>query len=195
MRWRVVFKNELPHLAGRGADQTRVAAVWLHSCLLTKVSLITLHELADSHHLPIATYLWTEGTKSYSQASHLMRPHQYSLLYANTRIRHLRNRYRTFTKKTELFVVPVPGVFCCVSFIRVFFFFSVLLTSPSLFSYPYTYPIHFPSFSCATIHCSLSQLLFLPLLIYCIPVFTYPFYSLQPVTTLPLPLTHSPHAD
>jgi hypothetical protein len=42
---------------------------------------------------------------------------------SNTRIGHQRNNSRTFTKHTELFVV-VPGVFV----------FSVLLTSPSLFS-------------------------------------------------------------
>jgi hypothetical protein len=46
-----------------------------------------------------------------------------------------------------------------------FFLFPVLLTSSSLFSYPYSYPLHFPFF-CTTIHCSPSQILFLFLLIH-----------------------------
>jgi hypothetical protein len=52
-----------------------------------------------------------------------------------------------------------------------FFFIPILLTSPLLFSFPYSYSLHFPSFSCATIYCSPSQLLllFLHLLIYSFP--------------------------
>jgi hypothetical protein len=49
------------------------------------------------------------------------------------------------------------------------YFFSVLLTSPSLFSYPYSYSLHFPSFTYDIVHCSPSQLLFLPLLIHSPP--------------------------
>jgi hypothetical protein len=114
-------------------------------------------------------------TKCYSQVSHLGRPHQISHLYANTRVGCLRNNSRTLIK-TRLCVVPVPGVFCCVC-VCVWGGGSVLLTSPSLFSYPYSYPPHFPSFSCATIHCSPSQILFLPLLMYSIPIFTSLFYA------------------
>jgi hypothetical protein len=58
----------------------------------------------------------------------------------NTRTGCKRSKSRTFTEQTEFFVVAVPG-----------FIFSVLLTLPSLFSFPYSYPLHFPSFSCATI--------------------------------------------
>jgi hypothetical protein len=64
-------------------------------------------------------------------------------------------------------VVPEPHVFYCFS--TFFFFYSVLLTLSSLISYPYSYPLHFPSFSHTTIHCSPSQLLFLPLLIHSFP--------------------------
>jgi hypothetical protein len=56
---------------------------------------------------------------------------------------------RTFTKQTEHFVLVIPAL-------------SLLLSLPSLFSYAYSYPLHFPSFTCAMIHCSPSQLLFLP---------------------------------
>jgi hypothetical protein len=56
-----------------------------------------------------------------------------------------------------------------VVFLSFLFSFPVLLTSPSLFSYPYSFPLHFPPFSCVTIHCSPSQLLFLPLLIHSFP--------------------------
>jgi hypothetical protein len=50
------------------------------------------------------------------------------------------------------------------------FLLFVLFTLTSLFSYSYSYPFHFPSFCCATIHCSPSQLLFLPLLIHAFPL-------------------------
>jgi hypothetical protein len=76
------------------------------------------------------------------------------------------------------------------------YLFFVLLTLTSLFSYPYSYPLHFLSFSCATIHCSPSQLLFLPLLIHSLPLSSPPSHRLpQLVNTLPLPPTHSPPAD
>jgi hypothetical protein len=55
-------------------------------------------------------------------------------------------------------------------------FFPVLLPSPSLFSCLYFYPLHFPSFSYATIHCSSSQLLFLLLLTHSLPIFISPSY-------------------
>jgi hypothetical protein len=77
--------------------------------------------------------------------------------------------------------------FCC--FCTYFF---VLLTLPSLFSYPYSYLLHFPSFSCATIHCSPSQLLFLPLLIHSLPIFassSYPSPSCHQTTPPPCTLT------
>jgi hypothetical protein len=57
------------------------------------------------------------------------------------------------------------------------FFIPALLNSPSLFTYPYSYPLHFPSFFCATIHCSPSQLFFLTLLIYSFPCLQVPLLS------------------
>jgi hypothetical protein len=83
-----------------------------------------------------------------------VRPYQSLCLDANTKIRCLRNNSRTFTIRLNFLLSP-----------SWLFFKSALLASPSLFSCPYSYPLHFPSFSCATIHCSPSQLFFLPLLI------------------------------
>jgi hypothetical protein len=53
---RAVFKTELLPLAGGGADQT-VTAEKQCSCHLVKTmtALITLYELADFPHLPVAT--------------------------------------------------------------------------------------------------------------------------------------------
>jgi hypothetical protein len=50
------------------------------------------------------------------------------------------------------------------------FFIPILITPSSIFSYPYSHPLHSPSFCCTTIHCSPSQLLFLPLLIHSFPL-------------------------
>jgi hypothetical protein len=77
---------------------------------------------------------------------------------ANTRIECQRNKSRTFTKHTKHFAAAVSG------------FFSVLLTLSSLFSDHYPYLYQFPSFLCTKIHCSPSQLLFLPLLIHSLPL-------------------------
>jgi hypothetical protein len=108
----------------------------------TTTALTTLHKLADSYHLQMQITLRTEGIKYYSQASYLVKPHQSSNLYANTRIICLRNNSRTFTKKLNfllsLFLFVVFVFFC------VWIFFSVLLTSPTLFSYSYSYPLTFP---------------------------------------------------
>jgi hypothetical protein len=85
---------------------------------------------------------------------------------SNIRIGHQKNNSRTFTKQTELFVVAVPGDF-----------FSVLLTLPSPFSYPYSYPLHFQPFSCATIHWSPSQLLFPYFLIHSLSLSSLPLHT------------------
>jgi hypothetical protein len=49
-------------------------------------------------------------------------------------------------------------------FIFLFFPLSILSTLPSSSSHPHSQPLHFPSFSCAKVHCSPSQQLALPLL-------------------------------
>jgi hypothetical protein len=74
---RVVLKTELTHFAGGGAKQT-VALVGQRSCCLMKTTAQnTLHELAASHLRPhLQPNLWTERTKYYSQASHLVKSHQ-----------------------------------------------------------------------------------------------------------------------
>jgi hypothetical protein len=76
-------------------------------------------------------------------------------------------------------VVPEPGVFYS------FFFIPVLLTTSSLFFYPYSHTHHSPS-SCITIYCSPSQLLFLPLLI-CSFLWLH-----LPLLTSPNPSPHYP---
>jgi hypothetical protein len=79
---------------------------------------------------------------------------------------------------------------------NILFFLSVLSTSPSLSSHPSSHPLPSPSFSCATIHYSSSQLLFLSFLIHSLSLPSPPPSILpQPVTTLPIPPTHSPPAD
>jgi hypothetical protein len=134
--------------------------------------------------------LWTEGTKYYSQANHLMSPHQSFYLYTNTRIGHLRNNSRTFTKRLNFLWLLNLVFFIVFLFLILIFIIPVVLTLPSLLSYPYSYPLHFLSF-CATIHCSPSQLLFLPL-----PIHSFPYlhFSLLPAPNL-LPPSYSPPAD
>jgi hypothetical protein len=61
----------------------------------------------------------------------------------------------------------------------VFFFlclFFVLLTLPSLFSYPFSYPLHVPCFSCAIIHSFSSQVLVLLLFINSWLIFASRYY-------------------
>jgi hypothetical protein len=142
--------------------------------------------------------LWTEGT-DHLQTSHLVRPHQSFCLHANTRIGCLRNNSRTFTKKLNfslflylVFFVVHMCVCVCVC-VCVCFCVSVLLFSPSLLI-PILCP-YFPSFSCAIIHCSPSQLLSLPHLIHSLPSSSSPHLLPQPVTTLPRPPIYSPPAD
>jgi hypothetical protein len=100
-----------------------------------------------------------------------------------------------FYQKTEISVVPEPGVFYCVSFLVLFLLFLYyklhshysLIPILSLFTFPpplvlqsIVFP---PNFS-------------LILLIHSFPHIRLPPTTLsQPVTSLTLPLTHSPSAD
>jgi hypothetical protein len=82
MELKAVFKTELPHLAGGGADPT-VSAVGQFSCCLVKTTTdqTPVHKLVVSYlRSQLQTALWTEGTKYCSQASQLMRPLQSSCL-------------------------------------------------------------------------------------------------------------------
>jgi hypothetical protein len=85
-------------------------------------------------------------------------------------IRHQRNKSKTFTKENELLLLLYHV-----------FFPLYYLFLPSLFSYSRSYPFHVTSFSCTMIHCSPSQLLFLPLLIhspcFCCPILFFPNLS------------------
>jgi hypothetical protein len=90
----------------------------------------------------------------------------------------------------------VSSSFIIVGFLVLFYFYfyvlSVLLTSPSLSSHPYSYILHFVSFSCATIHCYSSQLLFLPFLIHSFSLSLSPPSILsQPITILSLLHKHN----
>jgi hypothetical protein len=85
------------------------------------------------------------------------------------------------------------GLFISI-FIPIFFFFlSILSTSPSSSSHPYSQLLHSSSFSWANIHCSPSQLLFLSLLIlsFPLPTLSLPIF-LKHVTRL-APHTHTHH--
>jgi hypothetical protein len=136
----------------------------------TTTVLTTLPEPAVSYLISqLQLVVWREGTKYYSQASHLVRPYQSSCLYANTKIGHQRNTFRTFTRQVKFLIVVVP----CACFVL---FSSVLLKISSLFSYPYSYPLHFPSFFFVIIYCSPSQLLCLLFSSTLCPIFTSPSY-------------------
>jgi hypothetical protein len=150
-------------------------------------ALTTLHKLAELPQLPIANCPTDRRNQILSTSLSPGETTSSSHLYANTSIGHLRNNSRTCTKQTELFVIPVTGV-CSV--------FSVLLTLSSSFSYTCSYPLHFPSFSCAKIHCSASQLLFLLLLNYFLPLSSpLPLILPQHFSPLPLPPTYLPPTD
>jgi hypothetical protein len=84
-------------------------------------------------------------------------------------------------------------VFFIVSFFFLYIFIiHVFLTSSSLFSYPYSYPPRFP-FSCTTIHCSPSQLLFLPLLMHYFPRLYHPLLSSHNLPSHYPSLLHTHH--
>jgi hypothetical protein len=63
--------------------QNRVIAEVQNSCCLVKTTIVLtiLHKLAVSYlSSQLQLTLWTEGTKYYAQASHLVRPHQSTYL-------------------------------------------------------------------------------------------------------------------
>jgi hypothetical protein len=77
------LKTEVPHLAGGGADQTRVAAIEQHSCHLVKTTAdwTILNKLVVSYfRSQLQPTLWIEGTKYCSKISNLIRPCQSSCL-------------------------------------------------------------------------------------------------------------------
>jgi hypothetical protein len=91
--------------------------------------------------------LGTDRTKYYSQASHMVRPHQSSHFYTNTQIGCIRNDFRTFTKRLNflyfLYLVFFVG-FVCVCFLCIINFTITIFLS--LFSYPYSYLLNFLPF-------------------------------------------------
>jgi hypothetical protein len=139
-----------------------------------------LHELAVLPHLTTPIHLVDRRSKYPSQASHLVRSHQIFHLDTITRILHLRNNSRTFINRVNfLWSLNLVFVIMFLFFLFLSFFLSffipALLTPSSLFCYPYSHSLHSPSFSCTIIHCSPSQLLFLPLLIHSFPCLHLPF--------------------
>jgi hypothetical protein len=79
-----------------------------------------------------------------------------------------------------------------ILFLYLFFQFLVLLTSPLLFSYPCSYPLHYFSLSLATVHYSPPQLLFLSLLIHstCLHLQILSFPNLSPYYSSLLQIHH-----
>jgi hypothetical protein len=122
----------LPHLARGGANQTELqlkdntAAAWWKQqlwppCMSWQNYLTSQLQLI----------LWTDGTKYYSQVSHLVRPRQSFCLYANNRIGHLRKNSRTFTERLKFlwflklvfFCGPWMWCFFLLCFFKKFFYF------------------------------------------------------------------------
>jgi hypothetical protein len=93
-----------------------------------------------------------------------------------TRIGCLRNNSRIFIKKLNFFLFLYLVFFVVFLFLFCINNFTIIIVW-SLFLLPY-----FSSFSFVTIHCSPSQLLFLPLLIHTLPL-----------SLLPPPIPPSPH--
>jgi hypothetical protein len=83
-----------------------------------------------------------------------------------------------------------------ISITIIFFPLSILSTSPSSSSHPYSHSLHSPSFSSAKMHCSPPQQFILPLLTHSLPL---PSPSLpilpEPVSRLSLSPIHSSPAD
>jgi glycosyltransferase involved in cell wall biosynthesis len=91
--------------------------------------LTTQHKLVVLPHLTIPTNLVDRRTKYHSQASHLVRPHHSFCLYANTRIGHLRNNFRTFTNRLNFlwFLNMVFFLLCFFFFLFLFLFYSCII--------------------------------------------------------------------
>jgi hypothetical protein len=165
MGLRVVLKTSLPHLTGGGADQPELqlwgntAAAWwnnissdhfartgsylrsqLHAALWTEEPIIAHKPVTWWDHLQ-----WTPqktrkrgGTPAVSTPSCLTKgeapfPTKHRISSTNIRIGCQRIKSRNLTEQTGLFV----GGFFFLYYL--FGFFSVLLTSPSLFSSPYSF--------------------------------------------------------
>jgi hypothetical protein len=88
-------------------------------------------------------------------------------------------------------MVLEPGALYCVSLFS--FFIPISLNSSSLFSYPYSLPLYFPSFFCTTIQCSPSHLLFLPLLTHSFPCLHLIFLSSPSLSPQESSLLHICH--
>jgi hypothetical protein len=171
-----------------------------------------LHDLAKLPHLTISIKLVDRRRKHHSQANHLVRPNQSSAYMPisglDTRgvTPELKLRLKFYCSWTWwvfllLFFSCWLCLFVCfiVSFLFLFlfsFFLSILSTLPSPSSNCSCYLLYAPSFSCAKIHCSPAQLLFLPLLTHSFPLPPpSPPINPKPVTRLHLPSTHSPPAN
>jgi hypothetical protein len=81
-RQRAVLKTELPHLAGRGTDQSdlQLKNSPSPSCCLLKAALTTLHEVAILLYLTTPTNLVDRRSKYHSHSettSELLLEHQY----------------------------------------------------------------------------------------------------------------------
>jgi hypothetical protein len=158
-------------------------------------TLTALHELQSYLTLYFQLILWTERTKYYTQASHLVRPHYSFHFYTNTRIGHLSYNSRIFAKRLNFLWFLNLVFFYYVSFLKNFYYSCIIsFTITSLFSLFLTlliFPLPPvlqsivlpPNYS----FCPFSSTVFL--------VFTSPSYPPPICHILPLPPTHSPPAD
>jgi hypothetical protein len=154
-----------------------------------KTAQITWHELAVLPHLTILTNLWTEGTKYYSQANHLVKTQQSFCLYASNRIGYIRKNSRTFTKILNvLWFLNLVFSIMFLSFFNFNFYYSCIIN----FSITILLSLFLPS-SLSLLFLCYNPLFALPTTL---SATSYPLFSLssppsptfpQSVTTLPLP--------
>jgi hypothetical protein len=150
----------------------------------------TLHKLADSHHLLIAinpvdrrNQRLLTSQSPYETISELPLVHQYYDWK-------LKEQLQNFYQKTELFVVLSPGVVCYGDF-----FFGIINFNITIFLSLLFPPALSLLFLCYNTLFALPTMFSAPSHPLSLPDFTSPSYPPQPVTTLPLPRTHSPPAD
>jgi hypothetical protein len=161
-----------------------------------KTALTTLHELAVLSHLIIPANLVDRRNQILLTSQSLSEVTSELLLVCQYQDWTHKERLQNFYKRLN-FLWFFNLMFFIVSFLFLILIFiiPILLTLPSLFSYSYSYPLHFPSFCCATIHCSPSQLLFLPLLTHSFPCLHLPFLSSPNQSSHYHSLIHSTPAD
>jgi hypothetical protein len=175
--WGQHSKLNCPTLLGKSWPNRAAAEGQCRHCLV-KTALTTLHKLAVLPHLTIPTNLVDRRNQISLTSQSPGDTTSELLLICWYQDWTPKENSRTFTKRLNfLWWLNLVFLLCGVFFEILTYIIPILLTSPSLFFYPYSHPLYFPAFSFATIHCSPSQLLFLSLLIHSFPHLHLPFLS------------------